>query len=244
MKGHIDRFPDTLSLARGAAEQTVTLAQTTIAAHDRFSIALSGGFSPRTLYEALATNEFAPRIDWTRTFVFWSDERCVPPDHTDSNYRMARERLLDHTPLPQQNVHRMQGEIDPVQAAANYEQTLRLFFGTEALPRFDLVLLGMGDDGHTASLFPGTTALRETTRWVTENYVEKYDSWRVTLTPVVINAAANITFLITGENKLRALREVLYGVYQPDLYPSQLIDPGNGHLRWLVDEATVPLAPD
>jgi 6-phosphogluconolactonase len=244
MKGQLVRFPDTLSMARGAAEQIVILAQDAIQARGQFSIALSGGFSPRPLYEVLATDDFAPRIDWTRTHIFWSDERCVPPDHIDSNYRMARERLLDHIPLPEQNAHRMQGEIDPAQAAANYEHTLRLFFGTETPPRFDVLLLGMGGDGHTASLFPGTAVLHETTRWVAENYVEKHDSWRITLTPIVINAAANILFLITGEDKLPVLREVLYGAYQPELYPSQLVNPENGYLQWLLDESTVPLEPD
>ena len=236
-------FPDSAALAQAAAERVVSLVTDAVSARGRFSIGLSGGSTPRALYTLLASDETARRIDWGHVHVFWSDERCVAPDHSQSNYRMARETLLDQVALPKGNVHRMRGEIDPVQAADDYEQALHAFFrepvGQQHLPqpRFDLLLLGMGDDGHTASLFPGTPALREPLRWVVENRVEKLDAWRITLTPVAINAAAAVVFLVTGEDKAATLRAVLKGPRQPEKYPSQLIHPDHGDLTWMVDAA-------
>jgi len=230
-------FPDLNSLVASAAEQVVTLAGAAIAARGRFAIGLSGGSTPRPLYELLASPAFASRIDWTNVHVFWGDERCVPPDHPDSNYRMARETLLDHVPLPPDNIHRLAGELDPATAAADYEAHLRAFFAGdgEAGPRFDLLLLGMGDDAHTASLFPGTAALGETERWVAANYVEKLDAWRLTLTPPALNAAAEIMVLVSGASKADAFHAVLSGPTDPDKYPAQVLNPNNGRLRWLVD---------
>jgi len=230
-------FPDLNSLVASAAEQVVTLAGAAIAARGRFAIGLSGGSTPRPLYELLASPAFASRIDWTNVHVFWGDERCVPPDHPDSNYRMARETLLDHVPLPPDNIHRLAGELDPATAAADYEAHLRAFFAGdgEAGPRFDLLLLGMGDDSHTASLFPGTAALGETERWAAANYVEKLDAWRLTLTPPALNAAAEIMVLVSGASKADAFHAVLSGPTDPDKYPAQVLNPNNGRLRWLVD---------
>jgi len=230
-------FPDLNSLVASAAEQVVTLAGAAIAARGRFAIGLSGGSTPRPLYELLASPAFASRIDWPNVHVFWGDERCVPPDHPDSNYRMARETLLDHVPLPPDNIHRLAGELDPATAAADYEAHLRAFFAGdgEAGPRFDLLLLGMGDDAHTASLFPGTAALGETERWVAANYVEKLDAWRLTLTPPALNAAAEIMVLVSGASKADAFHAVLSGPTDPDKYPAQVLNPNNGRLRWLVD---------
>src|SRR5262249_41973592 len=158
--------------------------------------ALSGGSTPKALYALLATPAYAARVDWARVQVFWSDERCVGPESQDSNFRMAREALLAHVPLPEANVHRMRGEVEPLRAAAAYEQELRAAFSTpegapQALPerRFDLALLGLGDDGHTASLFPGTAAIDETARWVVAHHVAKLGVWRLTLTPPVLDAA-------------------------------------------------------
>jgi 6-phosphogluconolactonase len=177
-------------------------------------------------------------VDWARVHVFWGDERCVPPDHAESNYRMAREALLDQVSIiPAQNVHRMRGEIDPEEAADGYETDLRACFGVSAPPRFDLILLGMGDDGHTASLFPGAEAIREQARWVAAYYVEKLGAWRLTLTPVVLNAAANVIFLVVGAGKAARLREVLDGPYQPDRLPAQVVRPSDGRLLWMVDQA-------
>jgi 6-phosphogluconolactonase len=235
-------FPDSAGLAQAAAERVVSLAAEAISARGRFSIGLSGGSTPRALYALLASDGMA-RIDWRHVHLFWSDERCVAPDHSQSNYRMARETLLDRIALPDGNVHRMRGEIDPSQAAAAYEQELHAFFrepaGQQRLPqpRFDLLLLGMGNDGHTASLFPGTPALREHLRWVVENRVEKLDAWRITLTPVAINAAAAVVFLVTGEDKAVTLRAVLKGPRQPEKYPAQLVHPDHGDLTWMVDAA-------
>jgi 6-phosphogluconolactonase len=238
----IDVFSDKEALLRAVAERIVVLAKGMIAAQGQFSIGLSGGSTPRPLFELLATNEFASRLDWANIHVFWGDERAVPPDHADSNYRMTREALLDHVDLPETNIHRIRGEIDPVQAAAEYEQVLRVFFDQAAkLPRFDLLLLGMGSDGHTASLFPGTDALREKTRWVRANYVPKLDAWRITLTLPAINAAAQVWFLVAGQSKAETLQAVLHGPRQPQIYPAQLVQPDEGELAWLVDAAAASL---
>ncbi len=250
LKG-VEVYPDAVSLARAAVEHFVALAAEAISTRGRFAVALAGGSTPRATYRLLAADEFAARVDWRHVHVFWGDERCVPPDHPDSNYRMARQTLLDAVPLPADNVHRIQGEMEPTRAAAQYERTLRAFFsssaggrdaGNEETPaRFDLVLLGMGGDGHTASLFPGTMAIGEQTRWVVAHHVEKLSAWRVTLTPVAINAAANVTFLVSGAGKAERLQQVLAGPYRPDVLPAQIVRPGRGRLRWLVDAAAAAL---
>jgi 6-phosphogluconolactonase len=235
-------YPDQAALSRAAAERIVQLAAGLIATQGQFSISLSGGSTPRLLFELLATGEFSSRLDWAKVHVFWGDERTVPPDHVDSNYRMARETLLDHVDLPERNINRIQGEIKPEQAAAEYEQVLRVFFGQDARwPRFDLLLLGMGNDGHTASLFPHTDALYEKTRWVRANYVPKLEDWRITLTVPAINAAAQVWFLVAGEGKARTLRSVLHGSHQPMTFPAQMIQPDNGELIWWLDEAAAAL---
>jgi 6-phosphogluconolactonase len=238
----IEVYPDAAHLARAAANHFVTLAGEAIASRGRFAVALAGGSTPRAAYALLASDEYAPRVDWSRVQVFWGDERCVPPDHLDSNYRMACEALLDHVSIPEENVHRMRGELEPTQAAAEYEYVLGALFSAssgdrKAELRFDLILLGMGDDGHTASLFPGTEAIHEQTRRVVAHYVKKLKAWRITLTPVVINAAANVTFLVSGSGKAERLSQVLTGPYQPDVLPAQIVNPDRGRLRWLVDAA-------
>ncbi len=218
---------DAQQVADAAADHVAAM----IADTGRFSLALAGGSTPRALYKILATKH----IDWSHVHIFWGDERCVPPDHVDSNYRMAREAILGHIPIPSDNIHPMQGDIDPVQAAAEYEHGLRVFFGKDQPPRFDLILLGMGDDGHTASLFPGTAAIHEKNRWVVAHYVDKLETWRITLTPVVLNAAAQVMFLVMGAKKAERLKQVLSGVYQPDVLPSQIVKVKN--VLWIVDEA-------
>jgi 6-phosphogluconolactonase len=239
MMSQIEIFPDPPALARAAAERFVGLAADAIAASGRFSVGLSGGSTPRALFALLATAEIAGRVDWSNMHVFWGDERCVPPDHPDSNYGMARELLLDHVPLPAENIHRMHGETEPEQAAVEYEQILRNFFAGEnpAQPRFDVLLQGMGEDGHTASLFPGTRALYERARWVLENYVPRLDMWRITLTTTAINAAAHVIFLVEGPNKAETLRAVLRGPHQPEKYPAQSVQPVQGDLTWMIDQA-------
>jgi 6-phosphogluconolactonase len=246
--------PDAKHLARAAAEQFVTLAGEAIANRGRFTVALAGGSTPVAAYLVLATGPFATRVAWSHVHVFWGDERCVPPGHADSNYCVARQALLDHVPLPASNVHRMRGELEPGRAAADYEQTLRGFFSSPARggetvdkvrgPSFDLILLGMGDDGHTASLFPGTGVIHEQSRWVVAHYVEKLGAWRITLTPVVINAAAKVTFLVSGPGKAERLRQVLEGPYQPEVLPAQIVSPDTGRLSWLLDRAAASMLQD
>jgi 6-phosphogluconolactonase len=224
---------DADALARTAAEHFVTQAARAIAARARFFVALAGGSTPRATYELLATDEFVTRVAWPRVHVFWGDERCVPPTHADSNYRMAREALLDHVPIPVDNVHRIAGELDPAQAAVSYEAELRATLG--AGRRFDLILLGMGSDGHTASLFPGTAALDEQERWVVENYVGQLNEWRVTLTLTAINRARQVTFLVSGPSKAEALVRIRAG----ESLPAGLVQPLEGKLTWLVDREAV-----
>jgi 6-phosphogluconolactonase len=225
-----------------ASELFVRTADVAMRARGRFVVSLSGGSTPNALYELLATEAFARRIDWTRVDVFWGDERCVPPDDPASNYRSARERLLDRIPIPTERVHRVRGEDEPVAAAAAYERELRATFATpDGPPRtspgahFDLVLLGLGHDGHTASLFPGTAPVHEPTRWVVAHDVAAASMWRITLTPLVLNAAAEVAFLVAGSEKAGILRRVLEGPRQPNVLPSQAIAPSAGCLRWLLD---------
>jgi 6-phosphogluconolactonase len=228
-------YPDAASLARVAAEHFVALATAAIAARGQFVVALSGGSTPRATYTLLASDEFAARVDWPCVHVFWGDERCVPPDHPDSNYRMAHETLLDRISIPAENVHRIRGELPADQAATAYQAELEAVLGAGG--KFDLILLGMGADGHTASLFPGTAALREQARWVVAYYVDKLAAWRLTLTPAAINAATHVTFVVSGAGKAKRLREVLDGPYQPDVLPAQIVRPTDGRLLWLVDAA-------
>jgi len=230
-------YPDGAGLARAAAEHFVVLAEKAVAARGQFNVALAGGSTPRATYALLADGEFAAKVDWPRVHVFWGDERAgkqhpfVPPDHPDSNYALAREALLDHAPLPAGNVHRIRAELPPPQAAALYQKELEAGLG--AAGRFDLILLGMGADGHTASLFPGTLALEEKTRWVVENYVASLDSWRVTLTLPVINAARQVLFLVSGTAKAETLARVRAG----ERLPAALVHPSPGRLTWMVDSA-------
>lgn len=242
MTAGIEVYSDAVRLANAAAEHVIALAGEAIAARGRFSLALSGGSTPRALYTLLATDKFASRVDWSRVHFFWGDERYVPTTHADSNYRMARETLLDKVPTPAHNVHPMPTEMDPAAAAAEYERILGEFFACPGqavggAPKFDLVLLGMGEDGHTASLFPGTAVLTEKKRWVVAHDVQQLGAWRITLTPVAINAAAHVTFVISGESKARRLQQVIEGPFQPQALPAQLVSPTHGHLLWLVDAA-------
>jgi len=227
-------FENAAALARHAAEQLSALARNSVASHGKFTVALSGGSTPRTMFSILAEEPLRSQTPWNSTFVFWSDERTVPPDHPDSNYRMAYEALISRVPLPAENVHRMRGESDPAKSADEYQAELACFFGT-GWPRFDLVLLGMGDDGHTASLFPGTAALAIEDRQIAANHVPRLNTDRLTMTAPTINHAAAVWFLISGRSKAATLKEVLQGPRQPDLYPSQRIAPVDGELLWMTD---------
>jgi 6-phosphogluconolactonase len=233
-------YPDAVALATAAAAVFVDAARHAIATRGRFFVALSGGSTPRALFQLLAAAPYRDQVEWARTMVFWGDERCVPPDHPESNYRMAREALLAHIPIPHDHVLRMPGEAtDPATGAAIYEQTLRRAFvlGPREDPRFDLVLLGMGPDGHTASLFPHTAALQVTDRLVVANRVDKLNTTRLTLTTRALNNAALIAFLVAGPDKAEALAGVLEGPRRPDDLPAQLIVPVHGQVVWLVDRA-------
>jgi 6-phosphogluconolactonase len=218
-------------LADAAAGGFAARADEAIGERGRFAVVLAGGSTPKATYEILA-RDYADRIDWSNVHVFFGDERSVPPDHEDSNYRMACEALLDHVPVS--SVHRMQGELPPDEAAEAYEQDLRNFFGTEELPRFDLILLGIGGDGHTASLFSETSALEVHDRWVVANPVLKLETTRITLTVPAINAARAVYFLIAGEGKADALAEILEGNSDPHEYPASLIQPQGGP-TWMLD---------
>ncbi len=240
--------PDAAALARYAARYFTEKCAAAAAAHGRARIAISGGSTPKAAFALLAdpTQFWREEMPWHALDLWWVDERCVPPDHPDSNYRMTREALLDKVPLGAEQVHRMQGELEPADAAARYDLQLRTAFGLRGveLPRFDLVQLGMGPDGHTASLFPHTAALGETARLVTENHVETVqDSWRVTLTRPVINNAADVFFLIGGQDKAQILKEVLLGPLDADRLPSQSIAPLGGILTLLLDAAAAALLP-
>jgi len=232
----IQTYPTPDELARAAADHFAALSQEAIANHGHFSVALAGGSTPRATYEILATIEYAQKVNWERVHVFWGDERMVSPGHEDSNYRLAVDAMLKVIPISKDNIHRILGEARPQDAARAYEGTIREFFNPHTTS-FDLILLGMGDDGHTASLFPGTMAVHEDTLQVMAHFVEKLAAWRVTFTPRLINAAENVTFLVSSERKARRLRQVLVGPYQPEVLPAQIVRPSRGRLRWLIDEA-------
>jgi 6-phosphogluconolactonase len=236
----IRRFADAQSLAAAAADLFVRVAGDAIATRGRFYVALSGGSTPRTLYQLLAAEPRYNQVNWSRVFVFWGDERCVPPTDPESNYRMAREALLFHVPVPATQVFRMRGEsADPAAAAALYEIDLRRAFALapHELPRFDLILLGMGPDGHTASLFPHTDALHVTDRLAVANRVEKLNTTRLTLTAPVINNTRLVVFLVAGADKAEPLAAVLEGPRRPEDLPSQLVAPTDGQVIWMVDNA-------
>jgi 6-phosphogluconolactonase len=239
--------PDAAALARRAAQYLAEMAGEAVASQDRARIAISGGSTPKAAFALLADNNepWRSRMPWEYLDLYWVDERAVPPDHADSNYRMTREAMLDNVPLRPEQVYRMEGELEPHEAAARYESELRNSFRLEGaqIPRFDLVALGMGPDGHCASLFPHTQALHETTRLVVANHVEQKDSWRITLTWPVINRARSVFFLIGGADKAEVLKEVLTGPYDPERLPSQLIWPASGILTLILDKAAAAHLP-
>jgi 6-phosphogluconolactonase len=225
---------DPNSVALLAAERIVAAAESAIEIRESFSIVLAGGSTPKSLYMLLATEEVRSSIDWTRVHVFFGDERCVPPDHAESNYRMAREALLAKVPVPGDNIYRIPGEADPAEAAQDYDATLKDYFADTGP---DVALLGMGDDGHTASLFPHTDALAETKRRCVANFVPKLNKWRLTLTAPFLNRSEQVLILATGTAKAVRVAEVLEGPRVPDELPIQLIQPVSGRLTWIMDAA-------
>lgn len=226
-------------LFSAAAEEVVSAATDAVAQRGRFTIALSGGSTPKGLFNLLATNALTV-LPWERMFFFWGDERHVPPTDPDSNYRMAQETMLSKVPVPPGNVFRMAAENPDAEAVAeDYEKTLWKFFELEPgqIPVFDLILLGMGPDGHTASLFPGTAGLQEKSRLVIANWVEKMKTSRLTFTLPVLNAARCVAFLVSGTDKAAVLRTVLEEDVPGEQYPAKLVRPTDGKLIWLVDRA-------
>ncbi len=236
----ISVYPDREALSRAAAGLFAVVAVRAVADHGRCAVLLAGGETPRRTYELLAEEPLRSRVPWGHLHLFWGDERCVPPDDPRSNARMAYRTLLDRVPVPAGQVHPIPGDRDPRQAADEYEALLRRFFAG-ALPRFDLVLLGLGDDGHTASLFSGSPVLDERERWtaVTRRASEEID--RITLTAPLINKAELAIFLVAGGDKAAALHEVLEEEPDPHCRPARLIRPENGELHWLIDRAAAQL---
>ena len=227
-------------LSRAAAVRFTELARERVQQGKVFTAALSGGSTPRTFLEILAGPEFSQRIQWESVHLFQVDERCVPPEHLQSNYRMIHGTLLRLVPSAADNFHRMKAELgDREAASAEYEEEIRSVLASpdELLPRFDLIFLGLGSDGHTASLFPGSAALAESSKWVCPNYVEKLQMHRLTLTYPVLNAASEIVFLVAGEGKSEILRQVLEGGREPKRFPAQGIQPVEGGLNWYLDRA-------
>lgn len=233
-------FQDRKALSRAAADLFVSLSRNTIAAQGRFAVALSGGSTPKGLYTLLGTVPYREAVPWPRVHLFWADERCVPQDHPESNYKLAYDAFLSRVSLPSENIHRIRGEEEPGKAARVYEDDLRRFFGG-GVPVFDLLLLGAGEDGHTASLFPGSPSLHETTRVALPVYLERPKRDRVTLTLPVLNRAAHVLFLASGRAKAAVVSEILEGG-NVQRYPAGLVQPVNGDVLWLIDrEAAVKL---
>lgn len=228
-------YSDQAALISAAAEIFIDLGKQSLDERERFSAALSGGGTPAPLYALLGAPENRQRLAWPEIHLFWGDERPVAPAHSESNYRMVKEQLLDAVTIPETNIHRVLAEMDVRIAAFSYEEELRGFFDGE-WPRFDLVLLGMGNDGHTASLFPHSAGLNEEDRWFIANFAPAQKTWRLTLTKNAINAARNIIVLVSGKAKAKTLAKVLEGDFEPENLPIQLISPTEGQMIWLLDE--------
>jgi 6-phosphogluconolactonase len=238
MKPNINIFKDSTELSLAAAEIFVATSSQAIAQRGQFLVALSGGSTPNRLYQLLASAPFRDQIDWAKVHVFWGDERCVPVDDPGNSYYQARLALLDHVNIPADHVHRVLSDLEPASAALDYARTLKNFSAPPLeWPRFDLALLGMGDDGHTASLFPGSQVeVTSPTIAVTANYQDRPAN-RVSLTPLVFNSTRRLIFLVSGQSKSDTLASIINGEYQPQLYPAQRIQPIDGEILWLVDEA-------
>ena len=237
---NIKVFQNENELFDSTANFIIDLAAASIVATGRFSIALSGGNTPEKLYALLAQPVYAEQIDWNKTFVFWGDERCVASDDPLNNAKMAKDLLLNKVPIPTENIFETPVGLAPAEGAIEYERQIKFFFD-DLSPKFDLILLGMGDNAHTASLFPGTNILNETTRLVKEVYVEEQKMFRITMTAPLINHAHNIVFLLTGKAKAAILKTVLNTPYEPNKYPVQLIKPIKGKLYWFVDAEAASL---
>ena len=230
-------------LAHAAADEFEQLANEAVKNQGSFNVALSGGSTPKAMFDLLSKEPYKDTIPWSKIHLFWGDERHVPPDDEDSNYRMTEEHLLSKVSIPPENVHRIEAEdADAKQVAVKYQQHLQQYFklAKTEIPTFDLVFLGMGDDGHTASLFPGTDAVHDSENLVAAPWVEKFDSHRITLTPQVINNAKRVIFLVKGEEKADTLVRVIEGEKNEDRFPAQIVNPTHGSLLWLCDREAMP----
>lgn len=237
-------FPDLERLSQKAADHFVLLVRQQVEAHGLFSVALSGGSTPKKFYALLSAEPYREIIPWKSVHFFWTDERCIPPDHPESNFRMAHEALLSRVPVPQVNIHRVPVEqVDPKQAAGLYEQEIRAFFRLcdDSWPEFDLILLGLGEDGHTASLFPRSQALQEISHLVAVSTGGSPDLPRVTLTLPVLNHARHILWLVAGSEKASMVRAVLEGGGQSEELPARRVQPINGEALWLLDRSAAGL---
>jgi 6-phosphogluconolactonase len=235
---HIAIYPDLDTISQQAAAYIARIAREAIVTHGRFTLALSGGNTPKKLYGLLATEPYRSQIDWQLVDIFWSDERCVPPDDPESNYYMAQEVMLSRISIPVAQVHRMPADRPDRDAASlAYTRDMQRVFGTDGIPDFDLMQLGMGPEGHTASLFPHQPSLRETQRLVMPVSVPKPPPDRLTFTPPILNAAHHVLFLATGADKVDALHAVIEGADNPEEYPAQIVRPPNGEVTWMVDSA-------
>ncbi|MBX2924910.1 MAG: 6-phosphogluconolactonase [Chitinophagaceae bacterium] len=235
---HIQKNAEAVSLE--LAEWITSVIESTLKKQERFTLVLTGGNSPKRLYELLAAAPYKDRIDWSRLHIFWGDERAVPFEDERNNAKMTYEHLLNKVPVVPEQVHVMRTDVEPHESAAEYEKILRAYFDKEGTS-FDLVLSGMGDDGHTLSLFPGTPVVHEKKAWVTSFYLKPQLMFRITLTAPVVNRAAKVAFLTFGSGKAKALKEVLEGEPNADMYPSQIIQPISKELHWFVDEAAAEL---
>jgi len=241
-------YADSDALAKAAAVEIFHLAQACVEERGYFALALAGGSTPRKLYTLLATDPTYAAFPWGKTHLFFGDERHVPPSHLDSNYLMVSNTLLASGRIPSTNVHRIRAELpDPNQAALDYDVELHSYFGPamrfNLCPRFDVILLGMGPDGHTASLFPGTKGLEEKDRWVISNWVGQMSTFRITFTFPVLNAARNVFLLVAGADKANRLHEVLVSQRDKPLYPVQNVQPIDGHKVWFLDRAAAERLP-
>jgi 6-phosphogluconolactonase len=235
-------YPDADTLSHEAARHVVRVANESIVTHGRFTLALAGGSTPKKLYTLLASEPYRDQINWALVEVFWSDERCVAPDSEDSNYHLAEEVLLSKVPIPANQIHRMPADATDRDAAAlAYTEEIRRVFGTDGIPSFDLLQLGLGPEGHTASLFPHQASLKELRRLVMPVDVPKPPPPRLTFTPPLLNAAAHILFLVTGQDKADAVQAILEGENNPDEYPAQIIRPSRGEVTWMLDAAASKL---
>lgn len=240
MKKNIHAYSNKQALLTATAERMVNCIVQAIQKNGVCNIALSGGNTPGGVFSLLASDSNRDQVDWDRLHVFWGDERMVPPEHNDSNFRMARETLLDHIKIPDENVHRMRGEIAPEAAAIEYAELLHNHF-KGSFPCFDVILLGLGEDGHTASLFPETDAVGECEKHAVAVFVPKLNSWRVTLTFPVINAAREVLFLVSGKSKSDMIQRIM-SIKQPDKkIPATMVNPQNGELHWMLDSEAMVL---